>query len=421
MTDEPAMPAVGASAARAQSRRTLGDTVIVMVGMGASTLLQLVVFALFGHFLGQRALGEYNFALAVASPVFLGLGLSLRVLYVVAPEHWKPGWFYRAGAVIALACAVISVAASWAMGASLSLAVYIALVKSLDVLAMAGIGVLQRVNVLRLGAVTLMVNAAVTLVTVVPLVILFPTWHSILVASVLGSAVGALMACGLGARPRTGVVAGSETGTLLLLLRRGLPVGAGNALLVLMSSLPVFFLAGRGALEAAAAYGVLINLRSAVIVVLSALQQVAMPGMAASFRLGRGALFLHQMSRLLGWSVALSVVITGSLLLVGQPVLELTFSLHLDEWSGPLLAVGAVLGATALVFTADTGLLGAQGYGVQFGSAAVAFGVALAVIAGQGDDLGVVGGLLANALGLVVCSVLRFAAVSARYRRLAAS
>lgn len=359
---------------------------------------QLVIFAILGRFFGSQVLGGYALPLSVATPVFLLLGLSLRVLYVTAEQDWSTYWYLRWTLVTAVLCATVACAAQLLFDTHLNFALAVLTVKVFDLIQMSGLGVLHRNGRLASGSTFLIFNAGVscTLASLAALLTLDApavVWAS--AAGSVSSAVAIWIFILLKLR-----ITGGEPGRVVVLLRRGLPLGLTAAILSVTINLPTYMLAATGNFAAVATYSVLSNLRSAVNMAYGTVAQVKLHVFAESIRDDNLGRFRSHLWTALMAVTAIGIAVSAITVLLGPSVVPWVFGVEADDWLLLLLYVSAGFMAAGVIYVCDAGLSAFQQYHQQVWTAAVAFCVTGVLLLVVGDRIDLTFASLALAVAL---------------------
>lgn len=360
---------------------------------------QLVIFAILGSVFGSHVLGGYALSVSVATPVFLLLGLSLRVIYVTADQEWSTRWYLRCTLVTVASCALIAFVVQLIFDTQRTFALAVLTVKAFDLIQMSALGVMHRNGRLASGSVFLILNAAMSCTLAGAAVLLSLDAPSVVWASAAGSVASAVAIwIFILARLR---IAGGEPGRMTLLVRRGFLLGLTAATMSVTINLPTYMLAATGNLAAVATFSVLSNLRTAGNMAYGTVAQVKLHDFAESVRnddLGRFR--SHLWTALVSVS-AIGVVISAITVLLGPSIVPRFFGVEADDWNLLLLYMSAGFMAAGVIYVCDAGLSAWQRYHQQVWTVAVAFGVTgvLLLIIGDRIDLTFASLSLAVALG----------------------
>lgn len=359
----------------------------VFVGQAGIAANQLVIFALLGNAFGSETLGNYALSLAVASPVFLLFGLSLRVLYVTSEALWSVGWYLRCTVATAFGCWLVALGATLVFDTILGFALAVLTVKAFDLVQMSGVGVLQRNDRLRVGAGFLILNAALSCVLAVVAVLLGSSSTAVVWASALGSTFSAVGIWWFVVR--TVDVRAGVRGKYSKLVRRGLPLGAATGVLAATVNLPAYALAAAGNVSGVATYSVLSNLRTAVNMAYGAVAQVNLNTFSDAVRSNDLRRLRKSIRTTLKDVLLLGAVISVALVLLGPFAVPLVFNVDAENW--PLLLSVVAIGfvAAGAVYVYDAALSAFHLYHYQMLTTLLASAVTaiLVFVAGGGLDL----------------------------------
>lgn len=352
---------------RAASRLT---AMVVLAGHAGPAITQLLIFALLGQVYGSEILGTYVLALAVATPVFVLLGLSLRMIYMTAETAWSVTWFLRCVGLVAVVCTVIAVAAQVALGIGVLLAAAVAAGRALDLVQMAGLGVLQRNDRLRFGSVLLIGNAVLScaLAGLAATASLSPA--TIVSASAAGSAVFAAATWASVVRHHLNRDAG--TANIVILIRRGFPLGLSVGLLTLTISLPAYALDAADDLAAVAIYGILSSLRTSMNMVYGTVAQIFIGRFTSAVRSSNFGAFRQGILRALFLTMTTGTGIGLLLVIIGPTIVPRIFGVDTDDWNILLAVVGVGFVASGAIYVFDAALSSLQKYSQQAWTAAFA-------------------------------------------------
>lgn len=373
--------------------------IVVFSAQAAIAGTQLVIFAILGSVFGAEVLGGYALTLSVATPVFLLMGLSLRVLYVTAEQDWSVNWYLRCTLVTAASCVTVALAAQLLFDTHLSFALAVLTVKSFDLIQMSGLGVLHRNGKLASGSLFLILNAVVSCTLAGATAVISFDASTVVWASAAGSvSSGAAIWVYILAKLR---ISGGEPGRMMILVRRGIPLGLTSATISIALNLPTYALAAAGNLAAVAAYSVLANLRTAVNMVYGTVAQVKLHDFAESVRDDDLTRFRTHFWKALTFVAAIGIVINSITVLLGPLLVPMVFGVEADDWLLPLLYMAVGFMASGVIYVCDAGLSAWQRYHQQVWSAAVALGVTgvLLLVVGDRIDLTFASLALAVALG----------------------
>ena len=278
------------------------------------------------------AVGEWSFAFAVTTPVFLLADLQLRTVYVTDPDgHVAFGAFLglRLVATLAACAGLLGFALLRSAGGGVALAIVaVSAAKSIESGSEMLYGVFQKRERMDLVARSLLLRGPLGLLAVagvvtatgsVPLGAAALALAGLLV--LLGHDVPTLLRLPDAPRPRPRFA----RRTLVRLLRTALPLGLVTGLVALNASIPRYFLeAAWGTAElgvfAAMSYcvfagGLLVN----------ALGQSAVTRLARLYSSGDGQGFRDLMLRLVACGLGLSALALAAAYLAGQRILELLY------------------------------------------------------------------------------------------------
>jgi O-antigen/teichoic acid export membrane protein len=377
------------------------------VGVAGS---QLVLFALIGHNYGSAALGRYGLALAVTTPLFVGLGLSLRVLVVTAELTYTAREYLTIslfGAGVPLAVAVG--ASFWFTSAKII--ILVGCVKALDQMMLAAVGILQRCGRLNLGSIGLLTNGAVTCLAVLAASRMHTGLSMFIVASAVGSAAGLTVACASIRRSESLHLpkqsAGMRRNWFSVFVKGGVAVGASAALLSLITGMPAIVLSHTVGLGQVAAFTALSYMRTTANLVFASVSQALLRPLTISYRQSRKSFqrWLAISSLALG---SFGVVIGLILFVLGPTIIPMIFNVYLEHPYLNLAALAVTLGSAGVIYALDAALSAARRFHVQFLSALMALGVVTAAVVPLVRAYGLVGATLSLTLGMVTVMTCKF-------------
>ncbi|WP_127573311.1 hypothetical protein [Georgenia faecalis] len=392
------MTGAGRHGSRAGGVLVLGG----VVGRAAAQWVLVWIFALAG---GPEEVGEYSYALAVATPVFLLLQLGLRNVYVTWPSRPPFGRFLGIRVIGSGAAAVVVLAlALTPWGPAPALALPVVVLKVADGVLDMVLGRLQDEQAMvRMGG-ALLTSAALSTAGAAAVVLLHGDVLWALWATVPGPLL-TLVVAGL-RRSDTRPVPGPWRGEVARIVRTAAPVGVTDVLTSLLTYLPVLVLGLVGSSASVGVFSAALVVVTLVLLVLSAVQTVVLPGVVRAGVDGGRRGVLVAAARLAAGLTAAALMVAAAVVAVGPRALTIlygeAFALpRRDLWplavtiaEAPLLMVsglvlmalglyrqqmwGAVLAVVAMVVAAL--VLGADGFGVREAGVVLVVGTAVRVV-----------------------------------------
>ncbi|MFC4553698.1 oligosaccharide flippase family protein [Georgenia faecalis] len=392
------MTGAGRHGSRAGGVLVLGG----VLGRAAAQWVLVWIFALAG---GPEEVGEYSYALAVATPVFLLLQLGLRNVYVTWPSRPPFGRFLGIRVIGSGAAAVVVLAlALTPWGPAPALALPVVVLKVADGVLDMVLGRLQDEQAMvRMGG-ALLTSAALSTAGAAAVVLLHGDVLWALWATVPGPLL-TLVVAGL-RRSDTRPVPGPWRGEVARIVRTAAPVGVTDVLTSLLTYLPVLVLGLVGSSASVGVFSAALVVVTLVLLVLSAVQTVVLPGVVRAGVDGGRRGVLVAAARLAAGLTAAALMVAAAVVAVGPRALTIlygeAFALpRRDLWplavtiaEAPLLMVsglvlmalglyrqqmwGAVLAVVAMVVAAL--VLGADGFGVREAGVVLVVGTAVRVV-----------------------------------------
>lgn len=376
-------------------KSTTGLVFGAQVGVAAT---QLIIFALLGSVFGARVLGSYALTLAIATPVFLLLGLSLRVLYVTAERDWSVRWYLRCTLITAMLCGTVALLIQIAFATHLSFALAVLTVKAFDLTQMSGLGVMHRHGHLATGSLFLILNAVSSCLLAGAAALLALDAASLVWSSALGSIASAIAIWWWILFKLK--LTGGHPDRLSLLIRRGIPLGLTAAMISAAINLPTYALAAAGHLAAVATYSVLSNLRTAVNMAYGTVAQIKLHDLATSVRQDDMSRFRTHVLTALGYVSVIGLAVCAVTLALGPTMIPWVFGVESDDWHLLLLYVSMGFMAAGAIYVFDAGLSACQQYRQQVWTAGIALVVTGLLILAVGDRIDVTIASLSLAIAL---------------------
>ena len=359
---------------------------------------QLVIFAILGNVYGSLVLAKYALPLAIATPVFLLLGLSLRVLYVTAEQEWSTRWYLRCTLVTAVFCTLVALGAQLFIETEISFVLALLTIKAFDLVQMSGLGVLQRNGRLPAGSMFLILNAVLSCLLAGAAALFSLGAPAVVWASAVGSVLSSVaiwMYVIFKLR-----ISGGERGRIVLLVRRGIPLGLTTATINAAINLPTYILAATGNLTAMATYSVLSNLRTAVGMAYGTVAQVKLHDFSESVRNNDQAQFFSHLKSALTSVSIIGVLISAITIVLGPTIVPRVFGVEAEDWRLLLIYVSAGFMASGAIFVFDAALSAHQRYHQQVWTAAVAFAITGVLLLIIGDRINLTSASLSLAVAL---------------------
>ena len=302
------------------------------VGNAVYAMCQWAVVVVLARALDASAVGEWSFAFAVTTPVFLLADLQLRTVYVTDPDERVAFGSYlalRLLTTLATCVGLLGFALLRSAGGTAALAILaVAAAKAIESGSEMLYGVFQKRERMDLVARSLLlrgplgllaVAGVVTMTRSVPLGAAALAFAGLLV--LVGHDVPTLLRLPHAprARPRF------ESRTLVRLLRTALPLGIVTGLVALNSSIPRYFLE---VYHGAAELGVFAAMSYCVIaggLIVNALGQSAVTRLARLYSSGDGQGFRDLMFRLVAFGLVMAALALAAARFAGSHILGLLY------------------------------------------------------------------------------------------------
>lgn len=390
-------------------------------GAGGSlffALTQWLLVVAMARWGSARLVGDWALALAITAPVFILAQFKLR--YVLAAdatrEHpWRAYLSLRVRSMGVAAAAVGIVVLVAYRDATGLLILLIAIGKGVEGVCDVRYGRLQRDDDLR-GIAVALVRRALLVLALAAATLWFTrsaAWTAL--AALGGQALGLWFDTVSGPRP----AAESGTGPALgALVRRTLPLGVATAIGSLQAGMPRYVLDAEVSREAVGAFALLVHPYLVGALLVGAMANVALPGLARRAAAGDRRGFRRAVIRLCGAGGALAALAVFVTWVAGGPLLRLLYGARYGGFADELLWVSLATCLPWCFLFLGTALDAVRAYAVQPWIVAAGTGVAAAgafALVGTHGMLGVTWALIAGAC--VEAALLAFALAFALARR----
>lgn len=325
-----------------------------LLGETSYSLGQWLLLVLLARLQSPETVGQFAFALAVTAPVYLLVGLNLRVVQATdARAVWRLADYLRLRHLLNVVALIVSVCLGFLAGPEMAgVVAVVAAAKAAEALSQTYYGYFQRCErldlvarslLLRVGGSLLLFSTAL-LTTSGLLPAALALWLSWLLVAVLHdrSSAERLQACRDGQDAQHEVPSHTKSRSLLPLVRLALPLGVSAGVSSLAVNLPRFLLIGVAGAASLGAYATLAYLAQVITMLTGAMGNAVVPRMATYHR-DRKAAELVRLATILS---ALGVVLALGMLAVVEIWGELLIGAVLgpDYVNQPLL-LALVLGA----------------------------------------------------------------------------
>jgi O-antigen/teichoic acid export membrane protein len=376
----------------AGARRPLGPG-LVLVGNAGRAVAQWVLVWMFALGGGAGAVGEYSYALAVATPVFLFLQLGLRNVYLTWTARPPFTLFLDLRVLCSLAAAAVVLGSSaFPWGPVLAVAAPVAVFKVADAVLDIFLGRLQEAQRLHRLAGVMTVGAVVQVLAAVAAYVVTGD----VAAALWAAALGPLVATGAAGVTRADVARRGVTRTdgrdsLRRLVVTAAPLGLTDLLTALLTYVPVLTLGLSASAVSVGLFTAATTFVTLAFLVLSGVQMAVLGSFAAQIRRDGAAAVIGRAARLTGWWSAASFVAAVLVMLVGPDVLGWLYGAEFAIPVDQLWPVAATVALSPLLTVSGLVLMTLSAYRLQLvgALASVMVMVVLAVLAVAADGLGV--------------------------------
>lgn len=360
-----------------------------------STLAKVATFVVLANLGGMATAGQYTLALAVVSPVFLLLSLSLRQIHV--SEHADTG--YGEFLSLRLASGLVGVAAV-SLGAALLAPSMFPVLAAMSVYKFAEgqvdirMAPFQRVSDLKAHATLLMLFNLVASGGLWGLFIA----SGMLATSIIFSSVLGLVLCMILTRVKlTQGVARSSIPSIQSArsaIARGLPLSISSFAVSLGTSVPVLFLGAFHSPNAVGLYSAIYNISTASNILYAAASQAHLRSFS-EFAAAKDYASLLEQGRKASWLLFLAGL-TGTVLIYffGVRVFSLVFDYNFEGFLPALMIMGATICLTPFAFMLDCQLTALHRFKSQGAIATVTLAASVGIAGLTVPPLSVLGATL---------------------------
>lgn len=323
-------------------------------GNSLYNLSQWIVIVVIARIGNPGQVGDYALSLAISGPIFLGVGLNLRIVQSTdASREWTPAEFMRLRMLLNVAALAVTMLVGALIGSDRWFFVTLmamGLAKATEGASQVSYGYFQRRGRMDLVASSLGLRAVsgLTLFTVI-FAVSGTVWLGILGLFVAWTAVGTSDRRHVNGLLMTDLVRMQDAevswSRLLSLARLGVPVGVDAAISSLATNVPRYGISaalGQGALGL---YTPIAYLGQLMSLVTGAVGSAVLPRLSDHHQAGAVRPFLRLVSLMIVLSVALSVTAVTGAYVLGEWVVSVLFG---DEYVNQALLI-AVMVAFSLV------------------------------------------------------------------------
>ena len=371
------------------------------IARAASQWVLLWFFAILG---GAEVVGEYSIALAIATPIFIVLDLSIRNVFVTLKTDVIFGQYLRLRLLTSGLAFVVLIGTSFFVAIPPGVLLLIGAVKAVDSLLELAYGALQKRSDLYRIAWTSMLNSGLTVAFGVAAFALSRSVELSLVGSLLGSAItvvivfAPLLVSGNGQSSKK-----QNSHGLRAVIRAGIPSGLAFASVSLLTYLPVYFLSSTESARIVGIFAVLAYFPVIANLLYASVQQVTLNNFVASYEArGNRGLALYA-TRILTPLLLLGIGLGTGTFLLGDWFIQGVFGAEFAVPPAAVHFVAVSLAILPIVYVSGAILLTRNRYGIQF----ITGGLALATSA-------IVGTFMLAGFNLESAAVLVLVGTSAR-------
>lgn len=354
------------------------------VARAGSQWVLLWFFAIVG---GPHVVGEYSIALAVSTPIFIVLDMSIRNVFVTLQARVHFLTYLRLRLLTSVIAFSILLVLAYVVATPPGVLLLIGAIKAVDSILELAYGVLQKKSDLLRIAWTSLLNSGLTVAMGVAVFALSNSVELALVGSLAGSVItGVLVLLPILAseqkKPR---IKGDSSG-LGSVVRAGIPSGLAYASVSLLTYLPVYFLSATETTGAVGIFAVVAYFPVFANLLFASVQQVTLNNFVMSHE-QEGERGLRKYSVRIFVPLFIVGLILGALTYVfGGPFIVSVFGPEFAVNQTILLPVAASLGILPVVYVSGAILLTKNRYTTQFIAGALALGVSAIIATLSVDD-----------------------------------
>ncbi|WP_026818200.1 lipopolysaccharide biosynthesis protein [Arthrobacter castelli] len=321
-------------------------------------LAQWLLLVILAHVAGAAQVGLFSLMLAISAPVFLTVGLNLRVLQVTdASRFWRLSEYLALRHILNLLAVLLTVAAgaiAGLHGEELFALVIIALAKCVEAVSQTYYAYFQQHDRLDLVARDLVARSATGPI----LFLIGVAYGGNLVFGASGLLVGWLIPQLLLDRPNARRLAaqgglalrregGLDWRSMVRLARKGVPLGLDQGLSSLAINIPRYAVQGVLGPASLGIYATLAYLAQTVQLITSTLTTAAINRLSIHHYEGRKKAFLRLLTKLTAFGMAVMAVAILGAFLLGEPFLQLVLG---EQYADRSLLIALMLSAGVTTF-----------------------------------------------------------------------
>lgn len=397
-------------------RGLLPNAGAALVGTAVFALGQWGVVVVLARLATAEDVGRYSIALAIATPLLMLAGLSLRTVLVTdrhGPESMRVYVGLRAGLLVVSLVLLLAIAPTRPTLGSVLVVVGVA--KALDAVADIYFGIHQRAHDLRPMALSLVVNGLMTPVAVGVLLHMGSSPADALWGSAVVSAIAAWVPVHVAARRARAhwteyptarqLLPEWDLGSMRSLAITSLPLGVASFVTALVANTPRYALELQRSSEELGVFTAISYVTMAGLTVVSATAQALLPRLVREAENDRSHLRRLAL-RGTWWIVAATAPVCLLAWLVGAPLLG---ALYGEEYAltAPLVVLVLALGLSAASWFVDTVMAASRQFRAQMLASAATLVVAIPVAFVLASTRGVLGAAVATAVAAGVQLVAR--------------
>lgn len=326
--------------------------------------------------------GTYAFAMAVATPAVMLLGLGLRTVLVADPQREERFAEYHRLRMLTTMAAVVAIGLLSFVRADLGLiGVTVVLTKGVDAIGDIFMGLQQsRQRFWRIAAAQSLNGLGSPLLVLAGYLLTSDVIFALFCASI-PSAAAAIFLASTSKEQRTQRRRSPSAASMARLAWQAVPLGLASAMIALNAALPRYVLNHVGATEALGVFAAISYISTAGLLATSAVAQVLLPRFVHQVTAGHHDLLVRQVALLAAAPVVLSGMLAMTAPWLGPPFLRLLYGpKYVDVPTFAILLIALGVGTASWVV--DMLLASMQGYRYQLiaGSIALAVGTPVTLL-----------------------------------------
>lgn len=394
----------GTHRARVQADRAF-DSFLVLTGTVALSGATWVLVWLFAYGGGPSVVGDFSFALAVVTPVFVTAQLGLRNVYLTLLARHAFATYLRIRiASGVLAAGVVLATCMLPGGPDAALVAPLAVVKFADGIMDICFGSMQRRDEMRRFGTAMIANAGLTVAAGGAIYVLTGSVAGAVWASAAASlAVVAAFGYPAARREMSGSAIRTPRGVRAV-VSAAVPVGFAQSLNSLLGFLPVLVLGLRSDVGTVGVFAAASYVVTAANLVCAAIQQIILPRFAALVAADRNP--MDRSGRRRALVAAGAGLLAGTVTYLAGPWLLVTvYGTGFEVTPEEILPLAFTVAVLPLMYVTGAVLLALNRYGVQTGLACVSVLASAAYGTLHVGDLGLVGAGLMLCIGCSIRSI----------------